>query len=188
MPGVRLFFVHMIKQLLDRQDLDRILTRIAHEVIEKNKGVENLCIIGIQRKGVPLAYRLAGKIESIKTATLPVGTLNISSHRDDKDIRPKQPELGRTIIPFDVSGKRIIVTDDVIFTGRSIRAAMDALMDYGRPACIQFFVMIDRGHRELPVRPDYVGKNIPTALPDNINVRIGEEGFEDAVFLETSDE
>jgi pyrimidine operon attenuation protein / uracil phosphoribosyltransferase len=177
----------MIKQLLNKQDLDRILLRIAHEIIEKNKGVENLCIIGIQRKGVPLAYRLAGKIESIGAVALPVGTLDISSHRDDRDIRPLQSETGSTIIPFDVSGKKIIVADDVIFTGRTIRAAMDALMDYGRPACIQYFVMIDRGHRELPVKPDYVGKNIPTALPDNINVLIGQDGFEDAVLLESPD-
>jgi len=178
----------VIRQLLDRQDLDRILTRIAHEVIERNRCVENLCIIGIQRGGVPLAYRLAGKIESVKAVSVPVGTLNIARHRDDRDIRPLQAETGRTIIPFDVSGKKIIVVDDVLFTGRSIRAAMDALMDYGRPACIQFFVLIDRGHRELPVKPDYVGKNIPTMFPDNIKVRIGQEGVEDAVLLETADE
>jgi pyrimidine operon attenuation protein / uracil phosphoribosyltransferase len=177
----------MIKQLLNKQDLDRILSRIAHEVIERNKSVDNLCLIGIQRGGVPLAYRLAGKIESLEPVLLPVGALDISSHRDDRDIRPAQPADTRTVIPFDVSGKKIIVVDDVLFTGRSIRAAMDALMDYGRPAGIQFFVLIDRGHRELPIKPDYVGKNIPTTLPDNINVIIGEEGREDSVILETTD-
>jgi pyrimidine operon attenuation protein / uracil phosphoribosyltransferase len=183
----KVFFAPMIKQLLNKQDLDRILSRIAHEIIERNKGVQDLCIIGIQRGGVPLAYRLAGKIESIKSAVLPVGALDISSHRDDKDMRPLQSDAGRTLIPFDISGKKIIVVDDVIFTGRTIRAAMDALMDYGRPARIQFFVLIDRGHRELPVKPDYVGKNIPTMLPDNINVLIGQDGLEDAVLLESPD-
>jgi pyrimidine operon attenuation protein/uracil phosphoribosyltransferase len=178
----------VIRKILDRQDLDRILTRIAHEVIERNRGVEQLCIIGIQSKGVPLAYRLAGKIEALRAVTLPVGALDISSHRDDRDFRPQLSPDGRTVIPFDVSNKKIIVVDDVLFTGRSIRAAMDALMDYGRPACIQFFVLIDRGHRELPVRPDYVGKNIPTAPAEKVSVRIGRDGAEDAVFLESPDE
>ncbi len=175
----------MVKQLLNQQDLDRILSRIAHEIIERNKGTEGICLVGIQRGGVLLASRLSHRIESIERVSLPVGTLNISQYRDDKDIRQPQRDAGDSSIPCDISGMKVIIVDDVIFTGRSIRAAMDALMDFGRPSQIQFFVLVDRGHRELPIRPDYVGKNIPTSLPENIEVRIGEDGKEDAVLIES---
>jgi pyrimidine operon attenuation protein / uracil phosphoribosyltransferase len=175
----------MTKQLLNQQDLERILSRIAHEIIERNKGTEGICLIGIQRGGIHLAGKLSARIGSIENVVLPVGSLNISSYRDDKYIRQPQAEAGETDIPCDISGKKVVLVDDVIFTGRSIRAAMDALMDFGRPSQIQFFVLIDRGHRELPIRPDFVGKNIPTSLPENIAVRIGEEGQEDAVFIES---
>jgi pyrimidine operon attenuation protein / uracil phosphoribosyltransferase len=177
----------MNKQLLNRKDLDRIISRISHEIIERNRGVEGLCIVGVQRGGILLAHRLARRIESIEGVGLPVGTLDISPHRDDKGLRQPQPDSGGTVIPCDISGRRVIIADDVIFTGRTIRAAMDALMDFGRPAQIQLFVLIDRGHRELPIRPDFVGKNIPTSLHENINVRMGEEGMEDSVFIESSE-
>jgi pyrimidine operon attenuation protein/uracil phosphoribosyltransferase len=173
----------MTKELLNKKDIDRVLSRIAHEVIEKNKGTENLCLVGIQRGGVHLAKRLSVKIKAIENTDIPVGSLDISLYRDDIGIRKEQPVVRKTDIPCDITDKKIVLVDDVLFTGRSIRAAMDALMDFGRPAQIQLAVLIDRGHRELPIRADYVGKNIPTSMSENIEVQLGEDGFEDKVLL-----
>lgn len=172
-----------MKELLNKKDIDRILSRIAHEIIEKNKGAENLCFVGIQRGGAHLAKRLVEKIQSIENIHIPVGSLDISFYRDDIGMRKELPIIRKTDIPCDITDKRIILVDDVLFTGRSIRAAMDALMDLGRPAQIQLVVLIDRGHRELPIRADYVGKNIPTSLSENVEVQLREEGFEDRVIL-----
>lgn len=171
-----------MKELLNKLDLDRVLSRIAHEVIEKNKGVEGLCLVGIQRGGVHLAMRLSARIKAIEGAEIPVGSLDISLYRDDLDMRG-HPVVRETDIPFDINGKRIILVDDVLFTGRSIRAAMDALIDFGRPAQIQLAVLIDRGHRELPIRADYAGKNIPTSLSENIEVQLEEDGHMDRIVM-----
>jgi len=171
------------KELLGSKDIKRIISRIAHEITEKNKGVENLCLIGIQRGGVHLARRLALEIKTIEQVDIPVGSLDISLYRDDITIRKEQPVVRKTELPLDITDKKIVLVDDVLFTGRSIRAAMDALMDFGRPAQIQLAVLIDRGHRELPIRADYVGKNIPTSKKENIEVELIEEATPDRVVL-----
>jgi pyrimidine operon attenuation protein/uracil phosphoribosyltransferase len=173
----------MTKELMNKNDIDRALTRIAHEIIEKNKGTEKLCLVGIQRGGVYLAKRLASKIKLTEKKDIPVGSLDIAFYRDDLNIRKEQPIVRRTEVPFEVTDLKIILVDDVLFTGRSIRAAMDALMDLGRPAIIQLVVLIDRGHRELPIKSDYVGKNIPTSLSETVEVNLVEEGLEDRVIL-----
>jgi pyrimidine operon attenuation protein/uracil phosphoribosyltransferase len=174
----------MPKELFNKKDLDRALTRMAHEIIEKNKGTEGLCLVGIQRGGVHLAGRLSSKIKEIEKKELPVGSLDIALYRDDLNIRKEQAMVRKTEVPFEVTDLKIILVDDVLFTGRSIRAAMDALMDLGRPAAIQLAVLIDRGHRELPIKADYVGKNIPTSLSENVEVQLEEDGLEDKVILE----
>lgn len=178
----------MPKELLNKKEIERALQRISHEIIERNKGVENLCLVGIQRGGVHLAKRLAGKIKEIEKKDIPVGSLDITFYRDDLRIR-RQPVVKKTEIPCNVSGKKIVLVDDVFFTGRSIRAAMDAIMDIGRPAIIQLAVLIDRGHRELPIRADYVGKNIPTSSNESVNVLLEEDGYTDSVeLIRVSDE
>ena len=176
----------MPKKLLDSKEIDRTLTRISHEIIERNKGTEDLCLVGIQRGGVHLAERLAKKIKSTDSADIPVGSLDISFYRDD--IRIRQPAVSRTEMPFDVEGRKVVIVDDVFFTGRSIRAAMDAIMDMGRPALIQLAVLVDRGHRELPIRADYVGKNIPTSGNERVEVLLEEDGHEDGIYLVSADE
>lgn len=176
----------MSKELMNKEDIDRALTRMAHEVIERNKGIGNLCLVGIQRGGVSLARRLASKIKMIEKDDIPVGYLDIALYRDDIAIRKEQPVVRRTEVSFEITNLIIILVDDVLFTGRSIRAAMDALMDLGRPAAIQLAVLIDRGHRELPIKADYVGKNIPTALSETVEVQLAEEGLEDRVILSKS--
>ena len=177
----------MMKELVNKKDIERILSRIAHEIIEKNKGTEGLCLVGIQRGGVHLAVRLAAKIRDIEHEEIAVGSLDISLYRDDLGIRKRHPVVRKTSIPCDISEKKIVLVDDVLYTGRSIRAAMDALMDYGRPAQIQLAVLIDRGHRELPIRPDFVGKNIPTSRSENIEVQFEEEGFEDKILIQSAE-
>jgi len=167
---------------MDKKEMDRALTRISHEIIEKTKGGEDLCLVGIQRGGVHIAERLARKIAETERIDVPRGSLDISFYRDDLMVRG-QPVVSRTEIDFDVTGKKVILVDDVFFTGRSIRAAMDAIFDIGRPSSIQLAVLIDRGHRELPIRADYVGKNIPTSLDERVDVLLEEEGREDAVML-----
>lgn len=173
----------MPKELLDKKDIDRILARMAHEIIEKNKGTKELCLVGIQRGGVHLAKRLAGKIKEIEGKEIPVGSLDIAFYRDDLNIREKQPAVRRTEVPCEVTDMKVVLVDDVLFTGRSIRAAMDALMDMGRPSCIQLAVLIDRGHRELPVKADFAGKNIPTAVNETVEVSLEEDWLEDKVTI-----
>ena len=178
----------MTKELMNNKDIDRAITRMAHEIIEKNKGIEGLCLVGIQRGGVYLARRLAEKINRIEKKEIPAGSLDIAFYRDDLNIRKEQPLVRRTEISFEINDLKIVLVDDVLFTGRSIRAAMDALMDIGRPALIQLAVLIDRGHRELPIKADYVGKNIPTALSETVVAQFEEQGLEDRVILEKTEE
>jgi pyrimidine operon attenuation protein/uracil phosphoribosyltransferase len=175
-------------QILDEDGIRRSLTRIAHEIIERNKGVECLALVGIRRRGVPLAERLAEKIRDIEGYRVPVGILDITLYRDDLSTLAHQPLVRSTEIPFPVVGKIVVLVDDVIYTGRTIRAALGALIDLGRPKVIQLAVLVDRGHRELPIRPDYIGKNVPTSKKEEISVRLQEiDGEERVVILEPSD-
>jgi pyrimidine operon attenuation protein/uracil phosphoribosyltransferase len=155
--------------VMDAEAISRAVTRIAHEILEANKGASNLAFVGIVTRGARLAEVLAGKVREIEGADVPVGTLDISFYRDDLAIR-LSPEVHRTDIPFDVEGRDVVLVDDVLFTGRTIRAAMDAIMDYGRPRSIQLAVLVDRGHRELPIRADYVGKNVPSSAKERVKV------------------
>lgn len=171
----------MSKILLNKQDIDRVLARMAHEILERNKGTDGLCVVGIQRGGVHLAKRLSLKIRQIEGREVPVGALDIAFYRDDLSIRKEQPLVRKTEVPCEITDMKVVLVDDVLFTGRSIRAALDALMDIGRPAAIQLAVLIDRGHRELPIKADFVGKNIPTSLTENVEVGLAEEGGDDTV-------
>ncbi|MBI2217495.1 MAG: bifunctional pyr operon transcriptional regulator/uracil phosphoribosyltransferase PyrR [Candidatus Rokubacteria bacterium] len=170
-------------QVLDEAALDRALTRIAHEILEKNSGASNLAFVGIRTRGVTLAHRLAAKIEKIDGTSLPVGALDITLYRDDLDMRGA-PVVRGTDIPFSIKDKTVVLVDDVLYTGRTIRAALDALIDLGRPRMIQLAIFIDRGHRELPIRPDYVGKNLPTSRREVVAVRMKEHDGEDRVVIE----
>ena len=161
-------------QIMDETAMNRALSRIAHEIIEKNKGISNVALIGIQRRGVPLARRLAAKIRDFEGQDVLTGILDITLYRDDLSTLSEQPVVNGTDIPFDITGKVIVMVDDVLYTGRTARAAMDALIDLGRPKAIQFAVLIDRGHRELPIRADYVGKNVPTSKSEIVNVHVKE--------------
>jgi pyrimidine operon attenuation protein/uracil phosphoribosyltransferase len=172
-----------MKTILTKEEIERALSRIAHEIIEVNKGTEDICLIGIQRGGVHLARRIAEKIEQVEKVKIPVGSLDISFYRDDLSIRKEHPVVRKTEIPFDITEKKIILIDDVLFTGRSIRAALDALMDMGRPAEIQLAVLIDRGHRELPICAQYIGRMVPTSRDENVEVNLREEGLEDRVVI-----
>ena len=174
----------MPKELLDKTDIDRIITRMAHEIIEKNKWIATVCLVGIQQGGVHIAKRLSSRLAAIEGKSIPVGTLDISLYRDDINVRKEQPVVRRTEIQCDIDNKKVILVDDVLFTGRSIRAAMDAIMDMGRPSAIQLAVLVDRGHRELPIKADFVGKNIPTARDETVKVQLAEETGEDRVVLE----
>jgi pyrimidine operon attenuation protein/uracil phosphoribosyltransferase len=173
----------MKSRLIDAAGFKRTVNRLAHEVVEKNKGAENLVIVGIRTRGEFLARRVAKKIEEIEGKQTPVGILDITLYRDDLRARLDQPQLKSTEILFDITGKVVILVDDVLFSGRTIRAALNALMDLGRPALVQLLVLIDRGHRELPVKADYAGKNVPTSLKQEIKVSMTEIDQEDAVFL-----
>ncbi|TCT26846.1 pyrimidine operon attenuation protein/uracil phosphoribosyltransferase [Melghiribacillus thermohalophilus] len=170
-------------QVMDEAGIRRALTRIAHEILERNKGTENLMLVGIKTRGVPLAQRLQAKIEEIEGIQVPIGELDITLYRDDlsKKNGMDEPELKETRIEEDVTNKRVIFIDDVLYTGRTVRAAMDAIMDKGRPGQIQLAVLVDRGHRELPIRADYVGKNIPTSRDEVIVVKLKETDDEDSV-------
>jgi pyrimidine operon attenuation protein/uracil phosphoribosyltransferase len=168
-------------RLLDAADISRAVIRIAHEVLERNKGAGGLVLVGIAARGDDLARRLAAEIQRIEGAEVPVGALDISFYRDDIGLRKEAPEVHDTRIPFDISGKTVVLVDDVLFTGRTIRAAMDALVDLGRPRAIQLAVLVDRGHRELPIRADYVGKNAPTRIEDLVRVLLEETDGADAV-------
>ena len=170
-------------KVLDKEAINRALMRLAHEILEKENGAENLCIIGIRNRGAYLAERLAVCIESIKNTKTPVGILDITLYRDDLTLIAAQPIVRKTEIPFDISEKRVILVDDVLYTGRTIRAALDALIDFGRPKIIQLAVLVDRGHRELPIRADFVGKNIPTSQNESVEVRLEETDKKDEVII-----
>jgi len=172
-------------KIMDTEAIRRALIRIAHEILEKNKGTEDLCLIGIRTRGAFLAERLNSCIQQIEGKKVPVGILDITLYRDDLTSIGAQPLVRETLIDFDITDKKVVLVDDVLYTGRTIRAALDALVDFGRPSNIQLAVLIDRGHRELPIRADYVGKNIPTAENENIQVKLKEsDKFEDEVILE----
>jgi len=171
------------KVIMTEPEMRRALARIAHEIIERNQGVEDVVLVGLQTRGVPLARRLAGKLAELEDVEVPLGELDITLYRDDLAVRPLQPEVRRTDMPMDVNGKRIILVDDVLYTGRTIRAAMDEVMDFGRPQSIQLAVLVDRGHRELPIRADYVGKNVPTSRDEEVRVRLVEVDGQDEVVI-----
>jgi pyrimidine operon attenuation protein/uracil phosphoribosyltransferase len=167
--------------VMDADEMRRAWTRVAHEILERNKGVDNLAVVGILRKGAPLAQRLVETIERIEGHPVPVGQLDIALYRDD--FRTYQPRVGTTQIPFDIEGKTLVLVDEVVFTGRTVRAALNALVDLGRPSVTQLAVLIDRGHRELPIRPDYVGKNVPTSRSEFVRVHLKELDGDDKVVI-----
>ena len=167
--------------ILSADDIRRAVRRIAHEIVERNHGLSSLALVGMHTRGVPLAHRLAEAIHEFEGESVPVGELDIGLYRDDIPSLELRPHLQRTEIPVDIDGWRVVLVDDVLYTGRSIRAAMDALTDFGRPASIQLAVLVDRGHRELPIRPDYVGKNIPTAMQESVEVLLEETDGRDEV-------
>lgn len=169
-------------RVLDASDIARALTRIAHEILERNRGAGDLVLIGIRKRGVPLAERLGYEIERIEGARPAVGALDVSFYRDDIGIR-RPEEVASTTFPVDVTGRTVVLVDDVLYTGRTARAAIDALVDFGRPRTVQLAVLMDRGHRELPIRADFVGKNIPTSAKEEVKVRLSETDGEDSVVI-----
>jgi len=173
--------------LMDEAAMGRALRRIAHEIIERNNGCENVALIGIRRRGVPLAQRIGAHIASIENTVIPVGELDITLYRDDLSRIDDMPHVNNTYVPFDVTGKRIVIVDDVLFTGRTARAAIEAVFGLGRPAMIQLAVLVDRGHRELPIRADYVGKNIPTSHTEVVAVKLPEYDEETSVQILSRD-
>ena len=170
-------------KLADADGMRRTLTRLAHEIIERNRGLQNLALVGMQTRGVHIANRLRKLIRQIEGGDVPGGILDVTLYRDDFRLKFKQPQVQATQIDFDLDEKNIILVDDVIYTGRTARAALDALMDLGRAARIQLVVLVDRGHRELPVKPDFVGKNVPTSMGEEVRVRVAEIDGEDAILL-----
>jgi pyrimidine operon attenuation protein / uracil phosphoribosyltransferase len=170
-------------RLLDETDIRRAVTRIAHEIVERNKGAGRIALIGIAARGDDLARRLAAEIERIEGVRVPVGVLDITFYRDDIGLRAEAPEVHETRIGFDIPDAAVVLVDDVLFTGRTIRAAMDALVDFGRPHAMQLAVLVDRGHRELPIRADFVGKNVPTRKDEDVQVRLKETDGDDVVVL-----
>lgn len=175
--------MHYKAQILDAHEMKRAMTRIAHEILERNKGASDLALVGIHTRGIPLADQLAQKIAELEGIQVPTGKLDITLYRDDLSEISRQPIIRRTEINFDIGTKKIVLLDDVLFTGRTIRAALDALTDLGRPKSIQLAVMVDRGHRELPIRADYVGKNLPTSKTEVVKVKLAETDGEDVVEL-----
>jgi pyrimidine operon attenuation protein / uracil phosphoribosyltransferase len=177
----------MSTEILDADRMSRALTRIAHEILERNRGVGELALVGIRTRGVPIAKRLARALKEINGHDVPTGALDITLYRDDlmRNAVGPQPLIRRTEIPFSIDDKKILLVDDVLYTGRTIRAALDALIDFGRPRAIQLVVMVDRGHRELPIKADYVGKNVPTSLKQSVQVRLQEiDGADEVVIQE----
>ena len=173
------------KVILNREDIRRAITRIAHEIVERNHGCDGIVLIGIHTRGVPIAKRIAANIHLFEQTEVLVGDLDISLYRDDLHSLEVQPVLRPTNIPTDIQGKRIVLVDDVLYTGRSIRAAMDALIEFGRPQYIQLVVLVDRGHREIPIRADYVGKNMPTSRDEQVKVRLEEvDGTDEVVIVQ----
>ena len=175
------------RQIMSAQDVGRAITRIAHEIVERNRGAEGLVLAGIRTRGAPLSQRLAKRIEEFEGQEVPVGALDIGLYRDDIASR-QRPVVRSTEMPGSIDGRNVVLVDDVLFTGRSIRAALDALTDYGRPRLVQLAVLVDRGHRELPIRADYVGKNVPTALREEIQVRLDEVDGRDEVVITSGEE
>jgi pyrimidine operon attenuation protein/uracil phosphoribosyltransferase len=171
-------------QIMDEAGISRALIRIAHEILERNRGVHDLMLVGIRTRGVPLSQRLAQRIAEIEGEKVPVGILDITLYRDDLSTIAEQPIVHETKLPGNVNGKIVVLVDDVLFTGRTTRAAMDALVDYGRPKQIQLAVLIDRGHRELPIRADFVGKNLPTSRREIVSVRLRETDGDERVVIE----
>jgi pyrimidine operon attenuation protein/uracil phosphoribosyltransferase len=169
--------------VMDSEGIDRSLTRISYEILEKNKGGEDIVIIGIQKGGVVLAERIRDKISRIEDTKVPMGKLDITLYRDDLLTSSKKPSMGKTDIPFSLDNKKVVIVDDVLFTGRTIRAAMDALIDFGRPRLIQLAVLVDRGHRELPIRADFVGKNLPSSLWEEVTVNVSTDKAKDEVVI-----
>jgi pyrimidine operon attenuation protein / uracil phosphoribosyltransferase len=170
--------------LIDERGIDRTVTRLTHEILERNKGTENLVIVGVKTRGEFLARRIAERIRSIENKTIPTGFIDITLYRDDLQLRQlDHPELKGTDIPFDITDKHVILVDDVLYTGRTTRAALDELVDLGRPASIQLAVLVDRGHRELPIKADYVGKNVPTSVGEEVKVLLSETDGKDEVIL-----
>jgi pyrimidine operon attenuation protein / uracil phosphoribosyltransferase len=173
------------RQIMTADDVRRALVRISHEVVEKHGGTAGLALVGVQRRGVPLALRIAAAIEEHEGTGPPVGSLDITFYRDDLSLIARQPIVKGTVLPFELTGRTVVIVDDVLYTGRTTRAALDALMDHGRPAAIRLAVLVDRGHRELPVRADHVGKNVPTSREEVIRVHLAEvDGGDDGVFIE----
>ena len=170
-------------EVLDEQGIERSLTRIAHEIVERNKGAENVILIGIRSRGIHLARRLASRVKEIEGVEVPVGALDITLYRDDLGEEGIHPVLRKTDIPFPVADKAVVLVDDVLYTGRTIRAALDGIIDLGRPRLIQLAVLIDRGHRELPIRADYVGKNLPTSRGEDVQVLLEEEDGKNSVVI-----
>ncbi|MBI2868999.1 MAG: bifunctional pyr operon transcriptional regulator/uracil phosphoribosyltransferase PyrR [Chloroflexi bacterium] len=177
----------MPKIIMTAEDVRRTIARIAHEIIERNRSLDRVVLVGMRTRGVPLARRLSASIRNFESIDLPVGDLDFSLHRDDLPSLDGQAIVAHTNIPSDINGKTVILVDDVLYTGRSTRAALDALIDFGRPRLIQLAVLIDRGHREMPIRPDYVGKNIPSARNEEIKVRLAETDAIDEVTISASE-
>jgi pyrimidine operon attenuation protein / uracil phosphoribosyltransferase len=178
----------VVRRVLEAPDIGRALTRIAHEVLERAKGADDLVLLGIPSRGVPLAHRLAARIAAVEGTDVPVGSLDVTMYRDDLRLHPARA-LERTDLPPEgVEGRTVVLVDDVLYSGRTVRAALDALGDLGRPARVQLAVLVDRGHRELPIRADYVGKNLPTALTERVHVLLEETDGEDSVTIETTTE
>lgn len=176
---------HEKAQIMDADAIRRALTRIAHEILEKNQGTKDLVLVGIRRRGVPLARKIAQIIKEIEGTSVPLGILDITLYRDDLSQLGYQPLVRKTEVPFDITGKKVVLVDDVLYTGRTVRAALDALIDLGRPKLIQLAVLIDRGHRELPIRADFVGKNVPTSRKEEISVSVQEiDGVDRVAIIE----
>ncbi len=180
--------LHSQKQIIDPEGLQRTIKRIAHELVERNRGVDELVLLGLRTRGLPLANRLNEAIKDITGKVLPVGVLDVTMYRDDVFQKIKQPQVQVTAIEFNIDGKTVVIVDDVLYTGRTIRAALDAIVDVGRPTLIQLAVLVDRGHRELPIRADYIGKSIPTSQGEEIKVKVKEVDDQDGVFLVNSTE
>jgi pyrimidine operon attenuation protein/uracil phosphoribosyltransferase len=174
----------MGRQIMTADEIRRATVRISHEIVEKQAGTEGLALVGIQRRGVPLARRVAESIQEHEGVALPVGALDITFYRDDLSVVAQQPVVKGTDLPFDLNARTIVLVDDVLYTGRTIRAAMDALVDFGRPQAIRLAVLVDRGHRELPIRADHVGKNVPTSREEVVRVHLAEIDGEDGVEIE----
>ena len=173
-----------VRVVLDAADIDRAVTRIAHEILERNKGPDGLLLLGIPRRGVPLAQRIGARISAVEGQPVPVGALDITMYRDDLRLRPARTLLHTDIPAGGIDGRTVVLVDDVLFSGRTIRAALDALNDLGRPRAVRLAVLVDRGHRELPIRADFVGKNLPTSLAERVRVSLDDPGVPDGVTIE----